>query len=104
MEKRRFSTLLSLNSQKSISVLLVCLSHGGPCNREVIDWAVNVPQSPPASGKERHLLRLERAVMHPILVARLEDQLTAVEVLTSLAIGAVAHCGRDCTDTPAISL
>lgn len=102
MEKRHFSTPLSLNSQKSISVPLVCLSDRGSCNREVTDWAVNVHQSSPASGKERHLLRLERTVMLPVLVPRLEDQLTPGEVLTSLAIGAVIHCGRECTDTPII--
>lgn len=67
------------------------------------DWAVNVHQSSPASGKERHLLRLERAVMLSVLVPSLEDQLATVEVPPSLATGAVVHCVRDCTDTPAIS-
>lgn len=65
------------------------------------DWAVNVHQSFPAPG--RHLFRLERAVMHPVLVARMEDQLTGVELHRSLAIGAVVHWGRDCTETPANS-
>lgn len=67
------------------------------------DWAVNVPQPSPASGRERHLLRLEGAVMHPVFVPRLEGQLTAAEVFTSPARGAVVHCGRDCTGTPAVS-
>lgn len=35
--------------------------------------------------------------------AQLEDQLATAEVPTSLATGAVVHCGRDCADTPAIS-